>query len=94
MTNLQDTPSGGLLTAEDFDRQLTVAIPPARYAACATGTCMQGRLECPTPEACQLPDEDDKRDSDGPEGGSIVVTLMVAVLTIAAVVVYLLGRLP
>lgn len=52
MTNLNDTPSAGPLTAADLDRQRTAAPPPARHAACVNDRCQQGRMHCPTQAEC------------------------------------------
>lgn len=52
--------------------------------ACA-GACHQGRHPCSTPQACQLPDDDDRPIP----GGGVIVWLLAAVLVgaIAAFVV-------
>lgn len=52
--------------------------------SCA-GACHQGRHPCSTPQACQLPDDDDRPIP----GGGVIVWLLAAVLVgaIAAFVV-------
>lgn len=51
MTNLQDTPSAGPLTADDLRKHW----PPRRCVPSCSANCRQGRDSCPSPDACQLP---------------------------------------
>lgn len=56
-------------------------IVPEDAQACH-GPCMQGRLPCPTPEACERPDPNDRR---------VVSDLFITVVCIAAAAILALS---
>ena len=84
--NLQDTPSGGPLTAEDLERHRNMH--RVTFPVCA-GPCDQGRRLCPCPLSCQLPD-DEPADDLACAAGVVRAVVWCAAIYAAGIVAWLL----
>jgi hypothetical protein len=60
------------------------------YAACATNACASGRRQCPTPDACRLPDGDARFGAiEGLLSWPALVIVVLVALCAAAVLLWL-----
>lgn len=62
------------------------AIDRARRPACTSGACAQGRLPCPSRQACMLPLEEDDEAAFITDLGTAGIACLIVVILIAVTV--------
>lgn len=63
--------------------------PGAARPACTSDACRQGRRPCPTPQACQRPEDD----ADDLPGGALVLVIAIGLVAVVGGVSMLAGYL-
>lgn len=89
MSNLNDTPSAGALTAADFAHR---RVEPQR---CTADACLQGRIPCPCPQACCAADVDSDADGgSGLPGPAMALAMLTGAIAAVAAALWLALLLP